>query len=363
MMQALRELQQAMGAHFATPKDSEANNNFVQPPVSFGNDAAAIAATQHAVAICDRSHWGRIQITDADRLSFLHNQTTHSFNLRQPGQGCDTVFVTSTGRTIDLATAYITEDSVVLLVSPNRSTYLLQWMDRFIFFADKVVLQDLTPTTGAFSLLGPKSHALLEQLGAANMIGKPYATHALFDLHGVSTRVAVGSGLVTEGYTLMTQAEQAVDLWRSLCGLGAVPLGETVWERLRIEQGRPVPEHELTEDYNPLEAGLWHTISLNKGCYIGQETIARLHTYKGVKQQLWGVRLEVPVELGSVITLDDEKIGKLTSLTSNDQGYVGLAYIRTKALPSEPEQPPPTVQIAGNPAELVALPFVSHTYL
>lgn len=363
MMQALRELQQTMGAQFIAPDGSAAENYLVRPPVSFGNDAEAIAANQHAVAVYDRSHWGRIQITDADRLQFLHNQTTNSFNQRQPGQGCDTVFVTPTGRTLDLATAYITEDSIILLVSPHRRDDLLQWMDRFIFFADKVVVQDLTPTTVTYSLLGPKSHALLEQLGASRIIGQPDATHALFELHGISTRVAVGSGLVTEGYTLIAPVEHAVNLWRSLCESGAVPLGETVWERLRIEQGRPSPNHELTEDYNPLEAGLWHTISLNKGCYIGQETIARLHTYKGVKQQLWGVRLQVSVELGNVITLDDEKIGKLTSLIPSEQGYAGLAYIRTKALPSEPKQPTPTVQIAGNPAELVALPFVSHTYL
>lgn len=58
----------------------------------------------------------------------------------------------------------------------------------------------------------------------------------------------------------------------------AVPLGDRVWEQLRIQQGRPAPDQELTEDYNPLEAGLWQTISFEKGCYIGQETIARLNT-------------------------------------------------------------------------------------
>ncbi|HEY9300979.1 MAG TPA: folate-binding protein, partial [Phormidium sp.] len=67
------------------------------------------------------------------------------------------------------------------------------------------------------------------------------------------------------------------------------------------------------------------------GCYIGQETIARLNTYKGVKQQLWGIRLQAPTEVGSVISLGDEKVGKLTSFTETEQGYFGLGYVRTKA--------------------------------
>lgn len=108
-------------------------------------------------------------------------------------------------------------------------------------------------------------------------------------------------------------------------------MGDRVWEQLRIEQGRPTPDHELTDDYNPLEAGLWQTISFEKGCYIGQETIARLNTYKGVKQQLWGIRLQAPVEPGTVVMLGEEKVGKLTSFTQTAQGAFGLAYIRTKA--------------------------------
>jgi hypothetical protein len=107
-------------------------------------------------------------------------------------------------------------------------------------------------------------------------------------------------------------------------------MGETLWQELRIGQGRPAPGQELTEDYNPLEAGLWQTISLSKGCYIGQETIARLHTYRGVKQQLWGVRLTQAAAPDSIVRVGTEKIGRLTSCVATPDGYLGLAYIRTK---------------------------------
>lgn len=324
MNQELRSLQAAAGAVFVEVAGTEV-------PSRFGNEAAALQAAQTGVAICDRSHWGRILVSGADRIRFLHNQTTNDFNRLQSGQGCDTVFVTSTGRTIDLVTAYAIEDAVLLLVSPNRRKYLIEWMDRFIFFADKVDLKDITDSTAAFSLVGDESDALLKKFGLDEAIAQPHATHRLVNLAGIETRIATGSGLATPGYTLMVDAEQAAALWQQFTQAGAAPLGEQVWERLRIEQGRPMPDTELTEDYNPLEAGLWHTISFSKGCYIGQETIARLDTYKGVKQQLWGIRLSQPAAPGESLLAGEEKVGKLTSLMETEQGLVGLAYVRTKA--------------------------------
>jgi folate-binding protein YgfZ len=351
-MQSLRAQQIAAGATFTSVEGKEI-------PLSYGNDSIAQTAIQTSVAVYDRSHWGRVQIGGADRLRFLHNQTTNDFNQQQPGQGCDTVFITSTARTIDLVTAYVLEDSVLLLTSPGYSQRLISWMDRFIFFADKVELKDVTDSTAAFSLIGPDSDRVIQQLGAAALIGQPHASHAVIPVGTAEVRVAVGSGLTNPGYTLFTSSEQADALWQQLTAAGAVPMGEQVWQQLRIEQGRPAPASELTDDYNPLEAGLWHTISLSKGCYIGQETIARLHTYRGVKQQLWGVRLTQTAKPDSLITAGNEKIGHLTSCVATPDGYFGLAYIRTKYV-----EPGLQVNIdeAGT-GELVALPYVSHEYL
>lgn len=352
MSQALRDQQATRGAQLGTVAEQAV-------PLSFGNDAIALQATQTGVALYDRTHWGRIQVGDRDRLRFLHNQTTNAFEGRKPGEGCDTVFVTSTARTIDLATAYILEDAVLLLVSPGRSPSLINWMDRYIFFADKVSLQDVTAETAAFNLIGPESDAFLQSLGAEAISGQPQGTHQELVLQEIPVRVAVGSGVAIAGYTLITSRDHAADLWNILADTGAVPLGETAWEQLRIQQGRPAPEHELTDDFNPLEAGLWSTISLSKGCYIGQETIARLHTYRGVKQQLWGVQLSGAAAPGSPITAGDEKVGVLTSSIGTEDGYQGLAYIRTKALEADVKD----VQVDGVSGQLVPLPFVSHTYL
>jgi len=322
--------------------------------MNFENDTTALEAAKSGVALYDRSHWGRIEVSDADRIRFLHNQSTNDFKIRKPGEGCDTVFVTSTARTIDLASAYLLEDSVLLLVSPNLTEKLMTFLDRYIFFADNVKLVDVTPQTATFSLVGSGSHGLLEKLGAAEIIGQPYASHRLINLAGQDVRVAVGSGLATEGYILITQVDHSSALQKSLIEAGAVTMSDRAWEQLRIEQGRPMPGHELTDDYNPLEAGLWNTVSFNKGCYIGQETIARLDTYNGVKQQLWGVKLKAPVEAGTIVTVGEEKVGKLTSVVETEAGAIGLAYVRTKAGGAGL-----SVQISGNQTELLELPFLT----
>lgn len=345
-MTQLHDIQAAAGATF--------DSNI---PISFGNDAAALEAAQNGVAICDRSSWGIIQVTDSDRIRFLHNQSTNNFERLKPGEGCDTVFVTSTARTIDLATAYVTDDSVLLIVSPNRHEYLMEWLDRYIFFADKVELTDITGKAAIFSLIGDKSSELFSKLGITSIIGQPYGTHQIANLD-TEVRVAVGSGLATPGYTLLVPAENAANVWKILVEAGAVPMGDRIWEQLRIQQGRPVPDKELTDEYNPLEAGLLQTISFDKGCYIGQETIARLNTYKGVKQNLWGISLDAPAEVGSAIMVGEEKVGKLTSIVESDRGFFGLGYIRTKAGGAGLK-----VQIGETTGEVVDVPFLSRISL
>jgi len=321
-------------------------------------DAAAIQAAKVGVAICDRSLWGRIKVSGDDCLNFLHNQSTNNFQILKPGQGCDTVFVTSTARTIDLATAYVTEDAVILLVSPNRRQFLLEWLDKYIFFADKVELSDITEYTNTFSLIGPGSDAILEKLGIGELIGQPYGSHQVYTIAPAEgVRIAVGSGLAAPGYTLTFPYTDKATMWNKLLEAGALEMSDRAWDVLRIIQGRPAPDAELTDDYNPLEVGLWQTISFNKGCYIGQETIARLNTYKGVKQHLLGIRLSAPAEIGSAIAVGDEKVGKLTSYTETADGYFGLGYIRSKAGGVGLK-----VQVGETEGEIVEIPFVSHEY-
>ena len=326
-------------------------------PVSSWPSPADILSAQPTAF--DRSHWGRIRLTGADRVRFLHNQTTNQIEQLSAGQGCHTVFVTSTGRTIDLATVYVQPESLLVTCSPGMDQQLYDWMDRYIFFSDKVTLTNESDRTFLFTVLGEQADKVAAALGVEALVDKECFTHIpleQFSSHE-SVYISVGSDLAVEGYTLWGPKSAAQEVWQALLAAGVTVGDDTQWEQLRIAQGRPMPSQELTDDENPLEAGLWHSVSFEKGCYIGQETIARLNTYQGVKKRLWGIVPSAPVSVGGVITYDGEKIGRVTSVAPKESTPYGLAYIRTKAGGLDLQ-----VDIAGVSARVVALPFVAHEY-
>ncbi|AXY67901.1 folate-binding protein YgfZ [Thermosynechococcus sichuanensis E542] len=273
-------------------------------------------------AVYDCSHWGRLRLTGGDRLKFLHNQSSNNCLVLQPGQGADTVFLTSTARTLDLATLLVHQEWVDLLVSPQRREFLLQWLDKYIFFGDDVQVSDRTAESYCYRVFGGVAERIAAQFGLEKL-ANPYS-HVTISHEGSLLTLAATSGLAIAGLTLWSDRPLS-DL------LNPYPqLSDADWEHLRIRQGRPAADAELTEEYNPLEARLGHTISFNKGCYIGQETIARLNTYQGVKQHLWGLELSAAVTPPTPLLLDSEKVGLLTSCTPLENGAFGLGYVRTK---------------------------------
>ncbi|KAF7803627.1 membralin-like protein [Senna tora] len=221
--------------------------------------------------VVDLSHFGRIRVT------------SYGYDVKnKSGQGCDTVFVTPTARTIDIAHAWV---------------------------------------------------MVMENLNLGGLVGKPYGTHQHFGVDGLPVTIGVGNIISEEGFSLLMSPGAAPSVWKSILSQGAIPMGSTAWEKLRVTRGRPAPGMELTKEFNVLEACLWNSISLNKGCYKGQETISRLITYDGVKQRLWGVHLSAAAEPGNIITVDGKKVGKLTSYASGrkQSEHFGLGYIKRQA--------------------------------
>ena len=299
---------------------------------------------------------GIFKFTDSDRLRYLHNQSTNDFNRLQPGEGCQTVFVTSTARTLDLVTAYVTEDAVIVIVSSDRRQQLFKWLDGFIFPFDNVKLTDISEPFVLISLIGEPSHTLVQKLFNIDLQGQSEGSHRVITVNEIALRIAVGSDLGLPGYNLIIPQENAPKIRSLLKDNNVFQIDGEAWEQLRILQGRPAPDKELTEDYNPLEAGLLHTISFDKGCYIGQETIARLNTYNGVKQKLWGVKLDRPTTPQTPVMVEDKKVGVLTSYTETEEGSFGLAYVRTKAGGAGL-----TVTIGEATGKLVSVPFLDRS--
>ncbi|MEB3174807.1 MAG: folate-binding protein [Cyanobacteriota bacterium] len=283
---------------------------------------SAFATISQTTRLYRPQNVGLLRLAGADRARFLHNQSTQQIQALEPGQWTETVFVTSTGRTLDLATLLVTESALWLRISPQRREFLLQWLDRYIFPLDKVAVADGSGEYGVLTVIGPASAEWLAPLGAVWPAPQTFLTWRWLD---AELYLSPETGLDLPGFTLWYPREIHSPLLEVLAPLSS--LDEEEWETLRIYQGRPAPERELTEDYNPLEAGLWRAVSFAKGCYIGQETIARLNTYKGVKQRLWGLDFAAPVTAGTPLTIAGEKAGLITSAV----GKRALGYLKTKA--------------------------------
>ncbi len=349
-MNKFKELQIQSGAIF---EDS------LETPLTFINQNFSLSEVENKVFLCDRSDWGLLKVSGDDRTRFLHNQSTNNIQSLKSGEGCDTVFVNSTGRNIDLVSIYVQEEEVLLLVSPKQNERLYQWMDRYIFPFDKVELKDISSDYKIFTLIGNQSKELLSNWLDQEILEKPEFSHQKVTIENIEILLTVGCNLKLTGYNLIVTQENADIIWQKVVEKEPILIGIREWEKLRILRGRPFPEKELTEEFNPLETGLWSAISFNKGCYIGQETIARLNTYKGVKQRLWGIKLtqEINPEIDNIITLAGEKIGKITSYNNDNKIPFALGYIRTKAGGEGLK-----IQVGEAEGEAVSLPFIIHEY-
>ncbi|BDA41615.1 probable aminomethyltransferase [Coccomyxa sp. Obi] len=349
---SLRSVQEDQGATF---QDSGA-------PVSFGNDDAAAAALESGVVVVDRSHWGRLRICGDDRLKYLHGQSTADFLSLQPGTGCRTVFVNRNGRTIDLASCLVQGSGITVIVSPSRRAMIRDRLDQYIFFGDKVEVQDISDSTVLFTLAGPRSDELIKALGAGSLVGREEGCHAVFGAAGQPVVVSVARELGMPGYNIIASEGIGGDLWRSLVGQGAVPMGEAGWEQARVLAGRPAVDHELTDLYNPLEAGLCSAVSVTKGCYIGQETLSKLSNLDAVKQQLWGLDLSAPASVRDEVSDGSTKIGTLTSVAEHWDGRpFALGYIRCRSKGAQVPLEGKRVIVGNADATIVRIPFATRT--
>ncbi|ONI36137.1 hypothetical protein PRUPE_1G571400 [Prunus persica] len=228
---------------------------------TFGNDDQAFDAADNGVVVADLSHFGRIRVSGEDRIQFLHNQTTANFECLHEGQGCDTVFVTPTARTIDIAHAWIMKNAVLLVVSPVTLRSISEMLNKYIFFNDKVEIQDITKQTCFFVLVGPKSNQIMEELNLGDLVGQPYGTHQHFSVNGMPITVGVGNVISEKGFSLLMSPAAAGSVWKTILSQGAIPMGSNAWEKLRIFQDYFLQEGQLLRRSLLMNIMYWRLVS------------------------------------------------------------------------------------------------------
>src|SRR5690606_29773695 len=135
-----------------------------------------------------------------------------------------------------------------------------------------------------------------------------------------------------DGYFVMGNTEDGEAVWVQLVEAGITPASEEAFEYLRIAGGLPRFGREITPDYIPLETGLWGDVSFNKGCYTGQEVIARMESRGRLARKLVRLRAAGPVEPGTPIELEGRAAGTITSAAAGPEGVVALGYLKTRSL-------------------------------
>lgn len=310
------------------------------------NDYMALTT---GAALLARPTAGLLILTDADRHDFLHRMTTNQINKLAPGTATVTVLTSPTARILFAFTVLSRPDELWVLPAPGQTTPLERHLRGQIFFMDKVKVRNASETSHRYRLMGPKAERVLGDLG--------FAVADLADEHWLEQDGIVVLNQMrfdVPGYELVVPAAQVEALVARLTAAGAPLLtDEHAYERYRIELGRPVAGHELTEDFNPLEAGLAWTCADNKGCYTGQEIIARQITYDKITKSLVGLRAAHPLSVGAELNAEGRSAGTVTSTTNDDTGApMALAIVKRPY-----HEPGTTLTIDGQTVDVVALPF------
>ncbi|MCY3638254.1 MAG: folate-binding protein YgfZ, partial [Chloroflexi bacterium] len=237
-------------------------------------------ALTKGVALVDRSHLGRLKVSGADAIDLLNRLSTNKLDDLAVGDVMGTVLTTNKGRIIDLLYVLRQDDHLLVMTGPDTCQRVAEWIDFYTFIED-VVVEDVTDSAAILSLVGasvPHKFAELSDVPLFSSVSDSFG-----DIDTLVLRTDFLGGFACD---LIVAAENEEALCATLTEFGALPVGSYALELVRIERGVAGYGSELCEDYNPLEAGLIDFISFNKGCYIGQEVVARLNTYDKVQRKL-----------------------------------------------------------------------------
>jgi folate-binding protein YgfZ len=283
-------------------------------PLHFGDTKAEYVAALEQAVLLDRSHEARLTATGRDRFELLNRISTNDLLSMQPGEGRPTLFTNANARILDRAVVYQRGEQALLLGEPGRSAALLSYLQRQIFFNDQVNLDDLSNTTYYFALHGPSADVTMDS-AVSGIATLPPMHGQEATIAGIPVFAARNKPLSGSHWSIVVPKEGASDVWSALTGAGkAIPAGSLIYNVLRIRAGRPGVGRELSREYIPLEVGLWDEVSFHKGCYTGQEIIARMESRKRLAKTMVQLQLDSPSDAPVELYHEERRVGTLTSV-------------------------------------------------
>ena len=298
---------------------------------STGQPAVA-ALTPSALAVRQNTGYGCLKATGEDALDLLNRLSTNKVDHLQPGNWAPTVLTSDRGRIVDLLTVIHAGEFVYLLTSPGQQQPVIEWLDKYTIMEDLEV-EDVSDsiTVAAFAGDGAETALGLEPLEGDRLPGLQYPAPTVNV--GGRDAIAVSRSMgATPCCLLVAPSDAAAAIAEALAAAGAAEADDATWEALRVASGAPAFGPEMGEPYNPLEAGLIGAIDFTKGCYIGQEVIARLDSYERVQKYLSVLRFSdgCDADAGTPLYIEGRQAGTVTSVYRTPGGELrGLGFVRT----------------------------------
>ena len=291
-----------------------------------------MAQPDSGLLFCQETGYGCLKATGEDALDLLNRLSTNKVDHLEPGHWAPTVLTSDRGRIVDLLSVINAGESVYLITSPGQQQSVIDWLDKYTIMEDLEV-EDVSATTAVLAVAGAGAEAVLglESGDPERLPGLQYPAPTV-SIAGTEA-IAISSPLGTLPCCMLvctTEVSGAIAAGLSSCG--ASEAGTDAWEALRVSSGAPAFGSEMGEPYNPLEAGLIGAIDFTKGCYIGQEVIARLDSYERVQKYLSVLTFSngSDAAAGSPLYLDGRQAGTVTSVYRTPAGELrGLGFVRT----------------------------------
>ncbi len=275
-------------------------------PSHYGDYEKEYRALRTSVGLRDVSYFGKVRIAGRDRQRFLQGMVTNDIKALQPGQGTYALFLDIKGHIQGDMKFYAFPDHVLMVLQHYIREKIITGLDRYIISED-VKMTDGTVDWAMFQLFGAQAASFLGSKGLENLPEELY-----------SFREAVVAGVecsvirLGAGYALLCPADSAVAV---LDHLDVQPVGMRAFDVFRIESGMPLIGKDMDETNFPQEARLDAALNFNKGCYLGQETIARIDSQGHVNRHLMGIASGTGLSPGDRLYKGDREIGKITSST------------------------------------------------
>lgn len=288
--------------------------------------------SEHGLIFCRETGYGCLKATGDDALDLLNRLSTNKVDHIEPGHWAPTVLTSDRGRIVDLLCVINAGDAVYLLTSPGQQQPVIEWLDKYTIMEDLEV-EDVSATTAIIAVAGADAEAVLGLEGSdpERMPGLQYPAPTV--AIGGKDIIGISHPLGSVACCLLVVPLADVSAVVAALGVsGASEADAQAWEALRVSSGAPAFGSEMGEPYNPLEAGLIGAIDFTKGCYIGQEVIARLDSYERVQKYLSVLRFSdgCDATAGTALYLEGRQAGTVTSVYRTSGGELrGLGFVRT----------------------------------